>query len=341
MKELKKTLLANEFMQIEKEYEAVKKSAGLFDVSHIGKIEVKGKDAFSYIQNLITNEIGQINDNQGMYTLMCYPYGAVIEALILYKFSNNHFLFVINSGNIDKTFKWLINRKRYQDVSIINISNSLYQLAVHGPKSNRILQKLTNTNLNEIERFGFKENINICGKNCLISRMGYTGEDGFEIYTSMENGESVCNKILEEGKEEGIKPVGVETRDVLRYEAKLPLFGDELEDITPLEAGFDSYIKLDKHDFIGKNALEKQNKKGITRKIVCFRINDKKNIFSQGAGVFANDKKVGSVTSWHFSPKRKENIGFAVVDLNYSHNGTIIFIENADEMIEAKITVMN
>ena len=338
MTELKKTLLEGEFVKIEKEYEAVKKNAGLFDLSHIGKIEIKGKDAFSYIQNLITNDIGQINENQGLYTLMCYPYGAVLEALILYKFSNNHFLLVINSGNIDKTFKWLINRKRYQDVSIINISNSLYQLALHGPKSYKIIQKLTNTNINEIERFSFKENINICGKNCLISRMGYTGEDGFEIYTSTENSETVLKKILKEGKEEGIRPAGIETRDVLRYEANLPLFGDELiEDITPLEAGFHKYIKLDKHDFVGKNALEKQNKKGITRKVVSFQIKDKKNILSQGAGVFANNKKVGSVTAWHFSPDKKENIGLAVVDLKYADMGTVVFIKSIDELVEAKV----
>jgi len=337
MKELKKTFLATELAQLEKEYEAVKNHAGLFDVSRIGKIEIKGNDSLSFIQNLVTNDISQLKEGQGVYTLMCYPYGAVMESIILYKFNDNHFLFVINSGNIEKTFKWLINRKRYQNLSIINISESLYQLAIHGPKSDKILQKLTKTNLSEIKNLGFEDNVSIGGKKCLISRMACTGEDGFEIYTSMENGKTVSEKILEQGREEGIKPVGVETRDVLRYEAKLPLFGNELEDITPLEAGFDNYIKFDKHDFIGKSALLKQNAKGITRRVVSFQINGEKSIPNPGAGIFANNKKVGSVTAWHFSPGKKQNIGLAVVELKYADRGTQFFIKNTDELMEAKV----
>ena len=337
MKGFNETLLEADLVQLEKEYEVVKKHAGLFDVSHIGKIEIKGKDSFSFIQNLITNDISQLKEGQGVYTLMCYPYGAVIDSLILYKFNDNHFLFVINSGNIYKTFKWLVNRKRNQNISIINISNSLYQLAIHGPKSDKILQKLTNTNLNEIQSLGFDENVNIAGKKCLISRMGCTGKDGFEIYTSMENGKTVSDKILDQGREEGIKLLGAETRNILRHEANLPLFGDELEDITPLEAGFDSYIKFDKDNFIGKNALLKQNLKGITRKVVSFQINDKKSIPNPGAGIFANNKKVGIVTAWHFSPRKKQNIGLAVVEIPYADRGTQVFIKNTDEFMEGKV----
>lgn len=333
-------VLTEKMKQIKNEYEAVKKKAGLFDVSCIGKIEIKGNDAFSFIQSLVTNDISKLNNNQGVHTLMCYPYGAVMESFILYRFSEDHFLFVINSGNIDKTFKWIINRKRYQDLSIINITGSMYQLALHGPKSIEILQKLTNTNLQEIKRYSFEENILIDGKKCMISRMGCVGIDGFEIYSSWENGQDICSRILTEGKEDGLKFVGTDTRDVLRFEANLPLFGDELEDITPLEAGFEDYIKFEKEDFIGKNALLKQNKKGITKKVVSLQLDDINGIPSPGSVILANNKKVGKVTSWHFSPKKGTSVGFAVLDLEYATRGTKVFVKDTDLLFEAKV-IMN
>ncbi len=338
MEKLNNTILTEKIRRIKNEYDAVKKSAGLFDVSCIGKIEIKGADAFSFIQKLVTNDISHLSNNEGLHTLMCYPYGAVMESMILYKFGEGHYLFVINSGNIEKTFKWIINRKRYQNLSIINITGSLYQLAVHGPKSVKILQKLTETNLNKIERFTFMEDVIVDNKSCMLSRMGCVGVDGFEIYTSWENGKDICRKILNEGEQEGIKFVGAETRDVLRHEAHL-LFGDELEDITPLEAGFADYIKFDKDDFIGKSALLKQSSKGITKKVVSLQLNEKGSIPTPGAGIFANDKKVGTVTSWHFSPRKGTGVGVAVLELKYANKGTKVFVKDTNELVEAKIIV--
>lgn len=337
MEMTRSSFITDKFKQIKNEYEAVKKRAGIFDASCIGKIEIKGKDTFSFIQNLVTSDISRLNNNQGIHTLMCYPYGAIMESIVIYKLEDNHYLLVINSGNIEKTFKWIINRKRYQNLSIINITGSLYQIAVHGPKAFEILQKLTETNLNNIQRFSFDANVPVAGKKCLISRMGCILEDGFELYTSWENGKNICSSILNEGKAEGIKFIGTETRDALRYEGNLPLFGDELEDITPLEAGFDDYIKFDKEDFIGKTALMKQSDKGITKKIVSLQLNDKKSILSPGAAIIANDKKVGTVNSWHFSPKKGANVGIAVLDLKYTSRGTKLFIKDTDALFEAKV----
>jgi aminomethyltransferase len=330
---------ANDAVRIEQEYKAVKKSAGLIDLPRIGKIQVKGKDAYKYIQNLVTVDISSMSDNQGMHTLMCYPDGSVMDALVLYRFAEDNYLIIITSGNVEKTFKWLINRKRYHDISINNLTEKLYHIGLHGPKSTAILKKITADNVGDMGHMAIKGDTLIRGCKCLVAKMGYSGEDGYEIYTLWDDSNKVIESIMNAGMLEGILPVGLETRNALRYEAKLPLYGDELmDDITPIEAGFEALIKLDKEDFVGRDALLKQQDKGIKRAVVTFQVSNKKEVPDRGAAILANDKKVGVVTLGHFSPKAKKSIGFALVDLKYSDNGTKLYISNSDGLIEAKIT---
>jgi len=329
----------NDAVRIEQEYKAVKKSAGLIDLPRIGKIQVKGKDAYKYIQNLVTTDVSRLSDNQGTHTLMCYPDGSVMDALVLYRFAEDNYLIIITSGNVEKTFKWLINRKRYHDISINNLTEKLYHIGLHGPKSTAILKKITLADIGDMGNMSIKADVLIGGGKCVVAKMGYSGEDGYEIYTLWDDSNKVIDRIMDAGMLEGILPVGLETRNALRYEAKLPLYGDELiDDITPIEAGFEALIRLDKEDFVGRDALLKQHDKGIKRAVVTFQVSSKKEVPDRGAAILANDKKVGVVTLGHFSPKAKKSIGFALVDLKYSDSGTKLYISNTDGLIEAKIT---
>ncbi|MHC1720470.1 MAG: aminomethyltransferase family protein [Clostridiaceae bacterium] len=324
---------------IEEEYKAVKKDAGLIDVSTIGKIQIKGKDSFKFIQNLVTADINSLNNNQGVCTLMCYPDGTVVDTLVVYKFEDNEYLINIHSGNADKIFKWMINRKRYHDISIINLTDKLYHIALQGPKSVSIMQQATNEDFTDMNYLDIRKDVSIGKKISFISKWGYNGDTCFEIFTLRENAKAVIKEVLDSGIKEGIKSIGIETRDALRYETNFPLFGNELPgDINPFEAGFDAYIKLDKDDFVGKKALIKQNKTGLKRKVVSFQVDSKTKIPGAGASIMANDKKIGVVAIGHLSPKSKKASGFAIVDYEYSGNGTRVYIDNIDEVMEAKIT---
>jgi len=329
----------SQFLNVEEEYKAVKKDAGLIDVSTVGKIQIKGKDAFKFIQNLVTADISNLNKNRGMCTLVCYPDGTVMDTLNVYKFKDDEYMIAIHSGNVEKIFKWMINRKRYHDISIINLTDKLYQIALQGPKSTSVLHEATNEDFTDMEYLDIKQDVLIGKQNSFICKWGYNSDTGFEVFTLKENAEAVIKELLNSGIKEGIKPIGIETRDALRYEANLPLFGNELPgDITPFEAGFDAYIKLDKDDFVGKKALVKQNRAGIKRKVVSFQVDSKTKIPDAGASIMANDKKIGVVAVGHLSPKSKKAMGFAVVDCEYSGSGTKVYIDNIDEVMEAKIT---
>lgn len=339
MKAIMEKVTKNQFFKVEEEYKTVKKDAGLIDVSTIGKIQIKGRDAFKFIQNLVTADIKNLNKNKGIYTLVCYPDGTVMDTLLVYKFEDDEYIIAVHSGNVEKIYKWMINRKRYHDISIINLTDKLYQIALQGPKSISILNEVTNEDFTQMEYMDIRKNVLIGKKNTFICKWGFNSDTGFEVFTLKENAEAVIKEIMNSGIKEGIKPIGKETRDALRYEANLPLFGKELPgDITPFEAGFDAYIKLDKEDFVGKKALVKQNRAGIKRKVVSFQIDSKTKIPDAGASIMANNKKIGVVAVGHLSPKSKKASGFAIVDYEYSGNGTKVFIDSMDEVIEAKIT---
>ncbi|NLZ92121.1 MAG: glycine cleavage system aminomethyltransferase GcvT [Clostridiales bacterium] len=326
-----------EFSGLTREHEAVRTAAGLFDVSHMGEIEVKGKDAAEYLQYLLTNNIGTMHDNQIIYAFMCYENGGVVDDLLVYKYSADHYLLVVNAANMEKDYQWMLDHKGDYQVEIENLSDQVSELALQGPRAEAVLQKLTDTDLSEIPAFYLKRDVKIAGANCLVSRTGYTGEDGFEIYLSHEDAPMVWEKILETGKEDGVVPVGLGARDTLRFEAALPLYGNEIsQDISPLEAGLGYFVKFDKGDFIGREALLKQKQEGPARKLVGFEMIER-GIPRHGYSVLSKGKEIGFVTTGYYSPTLGKNIGFALVQKEYANLGDIIEIQIRKKTATAKI----
>jgi len=326
-----------EYEGILQEHQAVREKAGLFDVSHMGEIRIKGKEAEAFVQYLMTNDIKTLDNGQILYTFMCYPDGGVVDDLLVYKFDREHYYLVVNASNIEKDFQWMKDQQKDFQVEIQNESDEVAEVALQGPKAEGILQKLTDTPLKEITFFTFKDNVTIKGKDCLVSRTGYTGEDGFEVYMKPEDAREIWTEILRAGEEEGIKPTGLGSRDTLRFEAGLPLYGNELsKDITPLEAGFGFFVKFTEDDFIGKAPLQKQKEEGLKRKIVGFELM-KKGIPREGYEVYKDGEKIGYVTTGYLSPTLGKSIGLALVDIDHSKMGGTIQIKVRKREIDGTI----
>ena len=328
-----------QFSSILEEHEAVRTAAGLFDVSHMGEFIVEGKDAESFINSIGTNDITTIHINQAQYTALCYPEGGTVDDLIIYKLADEKYLFVPNAANIDKDYEWITQHVK-GDVTIQNISPEVGQLAIQGPKAEVILQKLTDVNLPEIKFYQFAQDATVAGiDNVLISRTGYTGEDGFELYLAADKTAELWDKLLEAGEEEGIKPCGLGARDTLRLEARLNLYGQEFtNDITPLEAGIGFAVKVTKEDdFIGKEALAKQKEEGLKRRVVGIELTGR-GIPRTGYKVFsAGEEEIGEVTSGTQSPTLKKSIGLALLSVEHAKIGTEIKVQVRNKLIDAVV----
>lgn len=328
-----------QFSSILEEHEAVRKEAGLFDVSHMGEVLVEGKDAESYINFLVTNDVTKISTHQAQYTAMCYPDGGTVDDLLVYKLAEEKYLLVINASNIDKDFEWMKQHVK-GDVTLQNISNETAQLAIQGPKAEGILQKLTETNLSEIGSFKFAQHVNISGiSDVIVSRTGYTGEDGFELYLAADQAEELWEKLLEAGSGDGLKPCGLGARDTLRLEARLALYGQELlSDISPLEAGIGFAVKTNKeNDFIGKEALLEQKQAGLKRKLVGIEVTGR-GIPRHGYKIVSESGEgIGVVTSGTQSPSLKKSIGLALIAAEYSEVGTQLKVEIRNKQIDAVV----
>jgi aminomethyltransferase len=325
-----------EFTGVINEHEQVRTAAGLFDVSHMGEIIVKGPDATQFISNLITNNIIGAEDYQTVYSPMCYSDGGVVDDLLVYKYSNQFYLLVVNAANIDKDFEWM-KENLLEQVEIENVSEIYAEIAIQGPKSEEILQELTETSLEDIKFFHFKPQVMIDGREAIVSRTGYTGEDGFEIYIKSEEAAYLWEKILKVGRDKGLIPVGLGARDTLRFEAALPLYGHELsKDISPIEAGLGRFVKLEKDSFIGREALIKQKEEGLKRKLVGFEMIDR-GIPRNDYDVQIQGRNIGYVTTGSYSPSLKKNIGLALVEANYALEGTELDIVIRGKTIKAKI----
>lgn len=325
-----------EYSGILLEHEAVRTAAGLFDVSHMGEITVKGEEAEKFLQFIVTNDISVLKNNQIAYSTMCYPDGGVVDDLLVYKYSNTDYLLVVNASNTDKDFEW-IESHTFPNVEVKNVSSNYAQLALQGPEAQNILQKLVTDDLNKIGFYYFRDNVNVGGINTLVSRTGYTGEDGFELYFASNDGPKMWDLILETGKEEKLIPAGLGARDTLRFEATLPLYGHEIDkDITPLEAGLGFFVKLSKDEFIGKDALAKQKLEGLKRKLIGFEMIDR-GIPRSHYEIYAEGKKIGYVTTGSFSPTLKKNIGLALIDAEYSKEGIEIEISVRNKNLKAKV----
>ncbi|MED4989268.1 glycine cleavage system aminomethyltransferase GcvT [Parageobacillus toebii] len=327
-----------QFSSIKEEHEAVRTRAGLFDVSHMGEFVVKGDDSLAFLQKMMTNDVSKLTDGRVQYSLMCYEDGGTVDDLLIYKKADGHYLLVVNAANIEKDFEWLHDHL-FGDVELVNISQEIAQLALQGPLAEQVLQKLTNTDLSAIKFFSFQDDININGVKALVSRTGYTGEDGFEIYCRKEDAVALWESILEAGKEEGVLPCGLGARDTLRFEATLPLYGQELsKDITPIEAGLGFAVKTNKDaDFIGKDVLKKQKEEGTARKLVGIEMIDK-GIPRHGYKVFANGEEIGFVTTGTQSPTLKKNIGLALIKTEFTEMDTEVEVEIRGKRLKAKVT---
>ncbi|QOR65449.1 glycine cleavage system aminomethyltransferase GcvT [Cytobacillus suaedae] len=326
-----------QFSSIKEEHEAVRTKAGLFDVSHMGEIDVKGPDSLTYLQKMMTNDVSVLKDGGAQYTAMCYEDGGTVDDLLVYKKSDDHYLLVVNASNIEKDFDWLSSHVS-GDVTVTNISNDVAQLALQGPLAETVLQKLTNTDLSEIKFFKFQDNVEVNGVKTLVSRTGYTGEDGFEIYCDTQDASMLWNKILEVGKEDGVLPIGLGARDTLRFEANLALYGQELtKEISPLEAGIGFAVKVNKEaDFIGKEALKKQKEDGLPRKLVGIEMIDK-GIPRHGYEVFVNGEEVGTVTTGTQSPTLKKNVGLALIKAEFAELGTKVEVQIRNKRLQAEV----
>ncbi len=326
-----------QFSSIKEEHEAVRTRAGLFDVSHMGEIDVKGEKALDYLQKMMTNDVSKLKVNGAQYTAMCYEDGGTVDDLLVYKHSEEHYLLVVNAANTVKDFDWL-QEHIIEGVSLNNISNEMAQLAIQGPKAEVILQRLTNTDLSSIGFFKFQADLKIAGIKTLVSRTGYTGEDGFELYTASEDAPALWKAILAAGEPENILPCGLGARDTLRFEAKLALYGQELtKDISPLEAGIGFAVKTSKEaDFIGKSALLRQRETGLDRKLVGIQMIGR-GIPRTNYSVYKGEQLIGEVTTGTQSPTLKKNVGLALIKKEYTEIDTELDVEIRNKRVQAKV----
>lgn len=324
-----------QFTGIIEEHVAVRTNAGLFDVSHMGEVLVRGSGAKSFINHLVTNDVSALENGQALYTAMCYEDGGTVDDLLVYKKADGEWMLVINAANIDKDIDWM-NKHVSGDVTVTNISDETALLAVQGPKAERILQTLTKEDLSAIRPFRFSDHVSIGGVDAvLISRTGYTGEDGFELYVPAKRAAALWQRLTKEG----VPLCGLGARDTLRLEARLPLYGQELtKEISPLEAGIGFAVKTAKEAaFIGQAALQKQKETGLARKTVGIHMIDR-GIPRTGYRILSEQgEPIGFVTSGTHSPTLKKPIGLAIVHADFSGIGTKFFVEIRKKKVEAAV----
>ncbi len=306
------------------EHQAVRQRVGMFDVSHMGEIFVSGPDAERYVNHIFTNEIRGFAPGKVLYGMMLYPDGGVVDDLLVYReFEPDHFLLVVNAANIAKDYQWMLDQCAGFDVKIDNQSEIWGQIAVQGPEAEKkVIEVLGEARAAEVGFYEFYDSV-WKGARMIVSRTGYTGEDGFEIYTSIEGTKEIWQLLLDAG----VTPCGLGCRDTLRFEAGLPLYGDELSaEITPIEAGLGMFCKLDKEEFIGKEAIARQKAEGTQKKLVGIEIADRA-IPRAGYPVELEDgTQVGVVTTGYHSISLDKSICFALVQTAYAPLGTPLWI---------------
>lgn len=323
-----------QYTAILEEHKKVRTTVGMFDVSHMGEIEISGSKALEYINYITINDSSKIQINQAQYTAMCYEDGGIVDDLIVYHLAD-HYLLVVNAANTKKDFEWMINNK-IDGVTINNVSDEFSQLAIQGKKAIDTLQKLTDIDLSNIKFYWFVKG-KLADTPMIISSTGYTGEPGFELYFDKKYSESVWDQIMDAGKEFDISPIGLGARDSLRLEKKYCLYGNDIDSSTnPLEAGLGWITKLDKEDFIGKERLKEIKEKGITRKLMGFEV-EGRMIPRHYYEIKKNDENVGFVTSGAFSPVLEKNIGLGYIQIENANIGEAIEIENKGRVVTAKI----
>lgn len=328
-------LMPIQYTDITREHLAVRNEVGMFDVSHMGEIFVSGPDSEKYINHIFTNDIRGCKEGKVIYGMMLYPDGGVVDDLLVYKeVSEDHFLLVVNASNIDKDHSWMLQQAKGYDVQIVNASNSWGQIAIQGPLAEKTVLEVMG--LKSAERLSFYE---FCydlwnDNSVIVSRTGYTGEDGFEIYLNNKDTVKLWNLLLKAG----VEPCGLGCRDTLRFEAGMPLYGDELsENISPVMAGLGMFCAMNKDEFIGREAIAEQLKNGTARKLVGIEIEDRAVPRAGYAVEDENGKEVGIVTTGYHSISLDKSICFALVDSELSKMGTPLYIRIRRKVFPGKV----
>ena len=313
--------------------------AGLFDVSHMGEIDVRGADAIAFVNKITSNDVTKLIDGQAQYTALTTPHGTVVDDLLVYRIAADRLLLVVNASTTDKDWEWITSNHAGESVQLNNVSSDYCQLALQGPDAQSILQKLTDLPLEEIKYYHFRHGT-VDGVDGIISRTGYTGEDGFEVYAAADRAEQLWNKILEignTGTPTGVLPCGLAARNTLRLEAALALYGHEIDETTTLlEANLGWICKLDKGDFVGREALVRQKAEGVKRKLVGFEVTER-GIARDDQEVIVDGERVGKVTSGSPAPFLKKNIGFAYVPVEYANAGQALNIDVRGKLVGAQV----
>lgn len=322
------------------EHLAVRTGVGIFDVSHMGDIRLAGPEALAAVQHISMNDASRLAVGQAQYSALLYPQGTFVDDVIVHRLGEDEYLLVINAGTREKDFAWVRDNTREFDCAVENLSDDFTQIAIQGPKTVLLLQKLTDADLSLV-KFYWVTRGTVCElPNTLIARTGYTGEDGFEIYVASEEETSarVWNEVLAAGREFGAVPCGLGARNTLRLEAKLPLYGHEISDtINVREAGLDRFCKMEKPEFVGREALQKANAGELERTLVGFEMMDR-GIGRDGYKVLdENGPEIGYVTSGSYAPFLKKNIGLAYVPPRFSEVGASINIEIRGQGVRAQV----
>ncbi len=326
-----------EYKGIIDEHLAVRMKAGLFDVSHMGEVLVTGKDALAYVQFLTPNDAGKLVPGQVQYTALMTPESTFVDDMLVYCIEKpEHYFLVVNAANVDKDFAWIAGHTKGFDVKVENLSDGYSQVALQGPLAEQILQPLTDIDLAAMKSFWWAKGT-VAGLDCLVSRTGYTGEDGFEIYTTDPAPAPVWTSIIDRGTPLGLLPIGLGARDTLRLESKLMLYGNDITDkTTVLEADLKWIVKLEKGDFLGKPVIEKQLREGLTRKLVGFELVDR-GVARPHYPAFVGGRHVSDVCSGTFSPLLKKPIGLVYLPIEATAVGTEFEIGIRDKMVKAKV----
>ena len=313
--------------------------SGLFDVSHMGEIHVDGKDAISFVNRLCSNDVTKLTDGQAQYSALTRESGTVVDDLLVYRFAEDKLFLVVNAGTTEKDWEWIVSHKKDEDVTLRQASVEYCQIALQGPDAVSILQKLTDTPLDEIKYYHFRQGT-VDSVQSIISRTGYTGEDGFEVYADAARAEQLWNKMLDAGNygtDTGILPCGLGARNTLRLEAGMSLYGHEIsDDINLYEANLGWICKLAKSDFNGRDALAKIKEEGLSRKLVGFEMIER-GIGRDGYYVYIDGVKVGYVTSGGPAPFLQKNIGLAFVPTEHATLDKEIDIDVRGKMVKARM----
>lgn len=328
-----------QFTSIKEEHNAVRYEVGMFDVSHMGEISIKGNDASKFVQYLLSNDTNNLTDTKAQYTALCNEEGGIIDDLVTYKIGDNDYLLIVNAANTDKDFAWVQKHAPKFDVEVSNVSDQFGQLAVQGPKARDLVSGLVDINVSEMKPFDFQQNVTLFGKNVILSQSGYTGEDGFEIYCKAKDTVDIWNGFIEYN----VVPCGLGARDTLRLEAGLPLHGQDLtESITPYEGGIAFAAKpLIEEDFIGKSVLKDQKENGSERRTVGLELLDK-GIARTGYPVLDLDgNEIGEVTSGTQAPSSGKSIAMAIIKRDEFEMGRELLVQVRKRQLKAKIVKKN